>query len=84
MQETTIHNAGIAKRKTRWGSVAFFVTLTLVTLVGCPIYLYKEGLSLFLGVLTLCFIFPTSMAITAGYHRLYAHATYQAPRFIIS
>ena len=79
MKKTTIHNAGIPKRKTRWGSVAFLVTLTLVTLVGCPIYLYyMDGLSLFLGVLTLCYIFLTTMAITAGYHRLYAHTTYKA------
>ncbi len=79
MQETTIHNAGIPQRKTRWASVGFFAILTLVTLVGCPIYLYyMEGLSLFLGVLTLSYVFLTSMAITAGYHRLYAHMTYKA------
>lgn len=65
-------------RRVRWLGLVFFVALHVVGIAGTPVYLYHYGITapeiaLFLGYCML-----TGMAITMGYHRLFAHRTYEA------
>ena len=62
----------------RWGAVIFMPAITLIGFIGTPIYIYHNGLALSEALLFLFFFFATGMSITAGYHRLFAHATYKA------
>ncbi len=66
------------RRFNRWPSIYFLGGLVFVALVLCPAYLYfygitKAGFWIFAGMSA-----ATVLAITAGYHRLYSHKTYQA------
>ncbi len=69
-------------QKVNWVTLIFFVVTTGVALIGGPWYISKHGVSLFEILLTVFFIAATGLAITVGYHRLYAHATYKTNRFI--
>jgi stearoyl-CoA desaturase (delta-9 desaturase) len=66
------------RRKTRWGSVFFFAALHAVGLVGAPLYIWRCGVTPFEAFLFLFYCAATIFSITVGYHRLYAHASYQA------
>ncbi len=68
----------IGVRHNRWPSIIFLYGISVIALVGCPLYLFFYGIHtasvfLFFGM---CICGVT--AITAGYHRLYAHSTYRA------
>jgi len=65
-------------RKNIWVNIIFFAVTTLAALIGCPWYAAKAGLSLFEIGLTFFYMVATGLAITAGYHRLFAHGTYKA------
>jgi len=69
------------KRFNRWPSIYFLGVITVIAVIGCPLYLYFYGISwvgffIFMGMCC-----ATLISITAGYHRLYAHKTYQAVKF---
>ncbi len=71
---------GVGTRMVRghnWPIIAFFAFTTLGALIGTPWYLHHFGGSLAEVLLTLFFIEATGMAITVGYHRYYAHATFK-------
>lgn len=61
-----------------WVNLIFFITTALLGFVGGPIYVAYFGLSGFEAALTLFYIAATGISITAGYHRLFSHVTYQA------
>ncbi len=73
---------GPPKRKTKWAGVLLFAVLISCGLVGTPLYIYKHGLSKPELFLFLFYFFATGMAITVGYHRLFAHATYKTNEVI--
>lgn len=68
---------GLPKRKTRWAGVVLFIVLITCGIFGTPFYIYRYGLSKAEIFLFLFYFFATGLAITAGYHRLFAHATYK-------
>ncbi len=68
----------IGIRHNRWPSIIFLVAISLIAVVACPLHLILYGIRpetawLFFGMCA-----ATVTAITAGYHRLYAHKTYKA------
>lgn len=65
-------------RKRRWGPIAFLVAITLATVVGVPVYVASFGLSASEVALFVGSALATSLAVTLGYHRLFAHATFEA------
>ena len=67
---------GPPRRKTKWAGVILIAVLILCGLIGTPIYIYHYGLSKAEVILFLFYFFATGLAITVGYHRLFAHATY--------
>jgi stearoyl-CoA desaturase (delta-9 desaturase) len=68
--------------KANWPIIAFFSITTGGALIGGPLYFHRFGLSLSEVLLTLFFVVATGLAITVGYHRLFAHLTYKANGFV--
>lgn len=62
----------------KWLNLVFLLGTLLVALVGTPWYLLKVGLG-WPEVVTFAAIWVcVGLSVTAGYHRLFAHKTYQA------
>jgi stearoyl-CoA desaturase (delta-9 desaturase) len=62
----------------RWGSIFFIALTTVTTLVLCPIYVWRNGLT---GAEIAFFVFYTlasSFSVNLGYHRLFSHAAFKA------
>jgi stearoyl-CoA desaturase (delta-9 desaturase) len=68
----------VQKPRLKWFNVVFLLGTLLVALVGTPWYLLEVGLGWPEAVTFLVLYLFTGLSITAGYHRLYAHKTYQA------
>jgi len=71
-----------ATRKNNWVNITFFAVTTLAGVVGTPIYVYHYGISAAEVALFLFYFAATGLAITVGYHRLFAHATYKTNRVV--
>ncbi len=69
-------------QRMNWPIVAFFAVTTTGALIGGPWYFHRFGISVPEILLTLIFIAATGLAITVGYHRLFAHATFKANKFV--
>ena len=66
------------KKQIEW-PVALFITLNpLVTLILMPIYFYFYGFQWSIALFALIFAAATNLSITAGYHRLFSHKSYDA------
>ncbi|MEC6797190.1 fatty acid desaturase [Photobacterium sp. S4TG1] len=65
-----------------WLNVTLFTLTFVIAIVGVPAYLYFNNLDLTLVVMTIMAFCCCGMSITAGYHRLWAHQSYQANRFL--
>ncbi len=63
--------------KTRWVGIIFFILIHLIGIVGTPLYIIYHGVSGAEWGLFFAYWFLTNMAITAGYHRLFAHVTFK-------
>lgn len=61
-----------------WPTTLFLIITPLVAFIFVPIYFYVEGVPW--GVLLFALIFAglTNLSITAGYHRLFSHKSYEA------
>ncbi|WP_163919981.1 fatty acid desaturase [Photobacterium sp. Alg240-V54] len=65
-----------------WLNVALFTLTFAIAVIGVPLYLYFYHLDVALIVMTVVAFCYCGMSITAGYHRLWAHQSYQANRFL--
>lgn len=61
-----------------WRNILFLSSTLLVALVGIPLFLALTGWSWSLFTLFAVGSAATSLSITAGYHRLFAHRSYEA------
>ena len=61
-----------------WATTIVFTLTPLVAMVCVPWYGFTEGFSLGAWISFAVLLGATGMAITSGYHRLWAHRTYQA------
>jgi stearoyl-CoA desaturase (delta-9 desaturase) len=68
----------IQRPKINWFSLIFLLGTFLVALVGTPWYLFQVGLGWPEAVTFLVLWLFTGLSVTAGYHRLFSHKTYQA------
>ena len=69
-------------RAYNWPIIAFFVVTMGVAVVGGPWYIHRYGISLAEVLLTLFYVAITGLSITVGYHRLFAHSTFKANRWV--
>jgi stearoyl-CoA desaturase (delta-9 desaturase) len=66
------------KRRINWMNTFFLLGTLLVALVGTPWYIIQHGLG-WPETLTFFLVwFAVGLSVTAGYHRLFAHKTFQA------
>ena len=63
--------------ETNWTALIFIAAYHLALVIALPLYLLNASPSGELLGWTLFLLIATLMAITAGYHRLYAHVTYK-------
>jgi stearoyl-CoA desaturase (Delta-9 desaturase) len=61
-----------------WPAIVMFVLTTVPALTVFPWYLVTVGFDLFEVISFVVLMGATGLAITAGYHRLWAHRAYQA------
>lgn len=76
----------LPKRKVRWLGLVFFLMLHVIGIVGTPLYIHYYGITTSELALFFFYLAATGMATTVGYHRLFAHSTYQtsaAVRFLL-
>lgn len=59
-------------------NVLVFVVTGLIAFVGAPLWALSYGFDTTEVITTVVLFFMTGMSITAGYHRLWAHKTYDA------
>ncbi len=77
----TTHRNG-PTHKMIWINIIFFSVTTLVAVIGAPLYIHRYGLQPFDFWLMAFYAIASSMGITVGYHRLFAHATFKANRVV--
>jgi len=65
-----------------WVIIIFFSLITLVGLIGTPLYIYTYGVAGPEITLFIFFAVVTPLSITVGYHRLFAHATFKTNALI--
>lgn len=70
------------KRHTRWMAVIFMPAITLIGVIGTPVYIHAYGLAVSELSLFLFYLAATSLAITAGYHRYFSHRVFKTNAFI--
>ena len=83
---TTIDEYPLPRRGIRWLGLVFFVFLHAVALIGTPLYIYYRGVSGPELALFAFFLVATGLSTTIGYHRLFAHGTFEAApvvRFVL-
>lgn len=61
-----------------WVNILFFIATAVIPFIGGPFYISHFGIHPLTVVLTVFYIFATSMSITVGYHRLFSHSTFKA------
>ncbi|WP_284218914.1 acyl-CoA desaturase [Agaribacter marinus] len=59
-------------------NIAVFAITTLVAGIAMPLWVYFEGIDIVEICTAIALFFFTGMSITAGYHRLWSHKTYEA------
>lgn len=68
--------------KLDWTNTIFLIATPIAAVILSTIYFRNNGFELSQILLAVGFYFITGMSITAGYHRLLSHRTYQANSFI--
>jgi stearoyl-CoA desaturase (delta-9 desaturase) len=64
--------------RVQWLNLVFLLGTLLIALVGTPWYLVKVGLGWPEALTFLIIWFFVGLSVTAGYHRLFSHKTFQA------
>lgn len=68
--------------RVNWTSSLFLILTFFTALIGTPIYVYHHGIDAFQIGLFIFLFLATGMSITLGYHRLFAHKSFQASRSV--
>ncbi len=76
--ERTVTEETAPRPPINWLNLVFLLGTLLIALIGTPWYLVKYGLGWPEAVTFLVLWLSVGVSVTAGYHRLFAHKTYQA------
>ncbi|MEG2807887.1 MAG: fatty acid desaturase, partial [Acinetobacter sp.] len=71
-------NAPLPKAPINWIAVFALVFLPIVALIAIPLYAYHHDFSAAAWISMFVLLGVSSLGITAGYHRLWAHRAYEA------
>lgn len=61
-----------------WLNSSFLIGTAFITFTGVPLYLWHFGVDAFQLGMFFFFVIATGLSITLGYHRLFAHMSFQA------
>jgi stearoyl-CoA desaturase (delta-9 desaturase) len=73
-----VNEATAPRPSINWLNLVFLLGTLTVALIGTPWYLVKVGLGWPEAITFLVIWFFVGLSVTAGYHRLFAHKTFQA------
>lgn len=73
-----VRGALMTNKRIEWPVALFLVLNPLITLILAPIYFYNFGFQWDILLFALVFAAATNLGITAGYHRLFSHKSYDA------
>lgn len=65
-------------KKIYWPTTLFLILTPLITFIAVPWYVIQHGFPTGILIFALIFAFLTNLSITAGYHRLMSHRSYEA------
>ncbi|MBI2071112.1 MAG: fatty acid desaturase [Elusimicrobia bacterium] len=65
------------QREFNWVNIAFLTLSPIAAIIGAVLYIYHQGFHWVDLVLFVFMAMSTGVAITAGYHRYFAHRTYE-------
>ena len=65
-----------------WHNIIFLVLTPALALTLCPWYFITYGIDVSTIVVSILLWCVAGMGITVGYHRLYAHRSFQGNRFV--
>ena len=68
----------IPSSRINWTNSSFLIGTFLITCTAVPVYLWHYGVDAFQVSMFLFFVIATGLSITLGYHRLFAHMSFQA------
>ncbi len=68
----------IPYKRVDWINTGFLIGITIVALIGSPLYLWHFGIDWFIGAMFLFLVMSTGLSITLGYHRLFSHLSFKA------
>ncbi len=68
----------LPRERINWLTSSFLIGTAVLTVTALPIYLWYFGVDWFQLVMFFGFIAVTGFSITAGYHRLFAHKSFEA------
>ena len=71
-------NAPLPQAPINWVAVFALVVLPIVAVIAIPLYAYHHDFSLAAWISMFVLLGVSSLGITAGYHRLWAHRAYEA------
>ncbi|MGC6464893.1 MAG: acyl-CoA desaturase [Akkermansiaceae bacterium] len=71
-------NLRIPFHRVNWVNSSFLFVITLLGVVGAPIFLIKYDLNWILWSLFAFYMIATGLSITLGYHRLFSHLSFKA------
>jgi Fatty-acid desaturase len=66
------------KKQIEWPTALFLVITPIIAVVGTPLYIMQYGFQWPIFLFALVFAAATNLSITAGYHRLFSHKSYDA------
>ncbi len=69
-------------RGINWTNLVFFAFMLLMTLTALPWYALHHGISRTEWLLFWILVITTGFSITVGYHRLFAHRSFEANRIV--
>ena len=61
-----------------WGTAILFAAITLLTLIGVPLFAYYYDYTVLDWVLLAVLYIVTGMGITVGYHRMMTHRSFES------
>jgi stearoyl-CoA desaturase (delta-9 desaturase) len=64
-------------RSLAWGTILLFVMMTIVTVLGVPLFAYFYDYSPLDWALLIMLYIITGLGITVGYHRMIAHRSFE-------
>ncbi|MBK1833826.1 acyl-CoA desaturase [Roseibacillus ishigakijimensis] len=64
--------------RVNWVNTLFLLIISLLAVVGAPLYLLAHGIDWVTAALFFFYVVATGMSITLGYHRLFSHLSFKA------